>query len=344
MRNQVNAKWLARIVVVVMMLSLTACGACAAEPLSLSATDYADALNWLSLGGDESKAVDVFMVYPTLTASPEAADRPFVRLDSAMMRDAAGSWLLATSGVIADSANIYAPFYRQLNGLELDSLTSDTFASSTNSTPRDDVFAAFAHYLIHINKGQRPFLLLGCSQGAQLVLELATTFLGSDEYAAYNANHIITYAIGCPVSAAQIAANPHLKFSESATDTGALVSWNTIAPSEIATGAYTEFGTWRDAALITNPISWRTDEVLAHASDNLASMVIAPDYTIEMRTAYANAIVDKEHSALLVTTVDESAFPVDSVKISKYHRHDLSFFHDSIKQNIKDRIAAFSAR
>lgn len=311
--------------------------------LTLSDTDYADRHNWLSFGGDADKKVDIFTIYPTVTMSMEDADRPYVRLDSALMHEMAAGWLVDNEGLFSESANIYAPLYRQLNAIELDSLNSDTFASYTNATPREDIFAAFDYYLTHINKGERPFILLGHSQGAQLVIELATTFLGNEHYYTYNKNHIITYSIGCSITAEQIVLNPNLQFSQSKNDTGVLVSWNTTAPSEIASGAYTVFGTWKSGALMTNPITWLTNETLAPAADNKASKIVQPDGTVEMVPAYANAVVDKEHSVLVTTTVEESNYLSMSIKVSKFHPYDIAFYYDSIKQNIKDRIAAFKA-
>lgn len=61
-------------------LSLTACNANAlkygsSEVSLLSDTDYSDMNNWLSFGGDMSKDVDVFMVYPSVTMRVDEADR-----------------------------------------------------------------------------------------------------------------------------------------------------------------------------------------------------------------------------------------------------------------------------
>lgn len=346
MRKHIVSKILIAVMVLLTALSLSACSAKtlksgSAEAPLLSNTDYSDINNWLSFGGDASKKIDVFMIYPTVTQSMDDADRPYVRLDSELMRMASTGWLMENEGLVSESANIYAPFYSQLNGVELESLNSDTFLSNTNATPRDDIFAAFDYYLTNVNKGERPFILLGHSQGGQLVTELSTTFLGSEKYYKHNKNLIIAYAIGVSVTEDQLALNPNLKFSQSATDTGVLVSWNTTAPSEVSTGAYKIFGTWRTGALTTNPISWKADETLAHAASNKTSLIFAADGAPQMVENYANAIVDKEHSVLLSTAVDETGYLSMSSKVSKFHRYDIAFFYGSIQQNIKDRIAAF---
>ena len=313
-------------VILVWALAVVFSACCSGDDaLVLSETDYSVGSNWVSFGGDDG-SVDIFLVYPTLTRSFEEADRPYVQLESELMRSLAAEWLAETRRVIADSADIYMPLYRQLNGVELGNLSGAAFETYTCATPRADIFAAFDYYLTHVNKGERPFILYGHSQGAQLVIELATTFLGDEKYAEYNDNHIITYAIGCSVTASQIAKNPQLRFSESADDVGVMVSWNSTTPSEAVSGIYEGFGTWKPGALVTNPLMWTTDETRAPAVDG------------------ADAVVDAERGILLVTTLDESQYERTSDNIGAYHRYDVVFFEGSIRQNIKDRIEAFGQR
>jgi len=338
------------------------------EILALSDTDYSDPDLWLRFGGDKSKDVDIFVVYPTVTFSKRWADMPYMRINDPAMHTRAAAWLLRMDEIIAQAGNVYAPLYRQLNGAALAMLgsarrdpslasipRSDVFAAissmprhdvfaTISPVPRSDVFAAFDYYLTHINKGERPFILFGHSQGAFLVAEIATALLGNEKYQQHNKNHIITYAIGYSVTDDGIAKNPHLKFSERKDDIGVIVSWNTTAPSEIASGAYKRFGTWNPNALITNPLSWTTDELLRHASVNTRSVISRPGNPLEILENYANALIDMEHRVLVTTTVDESRYETPIPPISKFHTHDIGLYHDSIRQNIKDRIKAFRAR
>lgn len=126
-------KILTMLLTIALMFSLAACNESGklksggSEVLTLSDTDYANMNNWLSFGGDNNKDVDVFMIYPTVTMSMEDADRPYVRIDSELMRMSAAGWMMKAEDIIDGAANIYAPFYRQLNAAELGSLNSDTF-------------------------------------------------------------------------------------------------------------------------------------------------------------------------------------------------------------------------
>ena len=308
-------------------------------------TDYSNINHWLSFGGDKKNSVDVFVIYPTITQSTDSADRPYVRIDNQMMRLIAAGWLRENAGIFTGSANVYAPLYRQANGIDLDSFAYDTFVPIADKTPREDIFGAFEYYLNHVNKGERPFIIFGHSQGAYLATELATTFLGREKYRRHNENLIAVYAIGFSVLESRLKKNPALKFSREKDDTGVILSWNATAPGEVSSGAYENFGTWKRGALVTNPITWKSDETPAAASQNRASKVIAGDnISFGMVSGYADATVDKQRGLLMVTSVDESKYRSLSPRVGKYHRHDIAFYYSSIRQNIKDRIAAFERK
>ena len=336
-----------------LLASLTACGtettnpaapalkAGSSEALTLSDVDYSNKNYWLRFAEDNNHDVDIFVVYPTVTRTENEADLPFVRIDNPLMRETASAWLERMDDIIKPVGDVYAPLYGQLNGAMLSQFSSAEFASYTYANPRDDIFAAFDYYLTEINRGERPFILFGHSQGGSLVTELATIFLGNEKYYQYNKDHIVTYALGYSVTQSRIDENPNLKFSQSPDDTGVIVSWNTIAPSEIASGTYADFGPILPDALVTNPISWTTDETLRHAADNLASKIAQPDGTYQRVEHYANALVDMEHHVLVTTTVPEADYSSNVTTTGKFHGSDIMFYYDSIAQNLKTRISAF---
>ena len=288
--------------------------------------------------------MDIFAVYPTVANSDDPADKPFVRLNSEQMREAATQWVEERASVAAASGNMYAPLYRQLNSVMLVNTDRADFERYTTELPREDVFAAFDYFLKHVNKNERPFILFGHSQGAALVTECATRMLGSKEYYEYNRNHIATYAIGNAVTPKQIALNPSLKFSTSRDDVGVILSWNTTSPQEVASRAYERFGTWSPEALNTNPINWQSNETPATAAENLASRLPQADGSEIMVQAYADAEVDNVHKVLVTSTVPESAYETLPVPVGKYHLFDILFFYDSIKENIAERVSVFKVK
>jgi hypothetical protein len=294
------------------------------EGYSQSGTDYSDAQNWLCFGENPDKTADIFIVYPTVVFSKNEVNIPFAQLKNETMRSAAQSWLSAIDDIISQ-ANIYVPLYRQLNGVMLTKYPPREMWYHTNLTPRDDIFAAFDYYLTKINKNERPFILFGHSQGSQLVMELATTFLGDEKYQKYNKNHIVSYAIGSPFTQREIAKNPFLKFGEKKDDTGVIVSWNCATESEAASKSYENFLSWKDDVLVINPVSWKVNEEPAELSANVT------------------ARADIKHGILIVDE-DETKFAKTPPAISKFHLSEIPFFADSIKQNVKDRINAFERK
>ena len=54
---------------------------------------------------------------------------------------------------------------------------------------------------------------------------------------------------------------------------------------------------------MTNPLTWQTDETLAHAAANKGSLIVQRDGAAKLVPHLANALADKEHSVLVTTTV-----------------------------------------
>ncbi|MDR0303407.1 MAG: DUF3089 domain-containing protein [Chitinispirillales bacterium] len=307
--------------------------------LIFSDTDYSNERNWLRLGGNLDKKADIFVVYPTLVFTSNVCDAPFVRLESESMRSAAKSWLFGIDDIISPQANVFSPFYRQLNGVMLTKYPAREMFLHTNQTPRDDIFTAFDYYLTEINKGERPFVLFGHSQGSQLVMELATVFLGSEKYGGYNKNHIITYAIGSPFTQREICKNINLKFSSRKDDTGVIVSWNGATVNEAALGKYENFLSWKDGVLVANPVSWETNE---NPESVFVSSITLSERTIEINTDIV--VKAEKEKGVLIIDADETKFPNTPPAVSKFHTSEILFFADSIKRNIKDRIDAFAGK
>jgi len=251
-------------------------------------------------------------------------------------------------GILTPHGNVYAPLYRQTNGINLGmGYSAAVLDALAEKTPYDYISEAFEYYLNHVNKGERPFILFGHSQGAFMVRELVAKFLSNPKFSRHNKNHIITYAIGISVTQEQINRNPALKFSQRFDDTGVLVTWNAHSEGEIEELLFKDFIIWNPGALVTNPITWMTNEMFAPASVNGESAIIIgpPGTPISgFENNYVGARIDKENGVLVVTLVnpnEEEKYPAPPVPLSRYHGSDISFFYGSIQKNIGDRINAF---
>ena len=302
--------------------------------IKLSDTDYSNSDNWLVFGSDESKGVDVFVIYPTTMSGEENKDSIFTPIDDAGMRKNAENWFEKSAlDIVKSSCNIYAPFYRQINGNVLGGLKAEEFDEYALSIPREDIFAAFDYYLKNVNKGKRPFVLFGHSQGARMLIEIATELLGNEQYADYADNLVVAYAIGMSVTQEQIDKNSKLKFSQNATDVGVIVSWNSTAPSDTINGKYKGFGTWRQGALVSNPLSWILDGESAEGEFDFFN-------AMEQKQYKGKAVVkaDNAKGLLLVLEPEEDITGSLMETLSRFHGFDIGLYAESIKKNIEDRI------
>ena len=72
-------------------------------------------------------------------------------------------------------------------------------------------------------------------------------------------------------------------------------------------------------------------------------MVLQRDGTYKKVENYANAVVDMEHRVLVTMTVPEADYSSGIPNIGIFHQYDMTLYHDSIAQNVKDRIDAFTS-
>jgi hypothetical protein len=339
---------------VAIALGLTACGTSASSsgsgaPTSPSAssttvqtgadgpvTDYSDAANWLKVSTPTPKAVDVFYVYPTAyqKAGPSAPD--IAAVTDAGMRTGAQSAYARQATAFADVANIFAPYYRQADATYALTLPQAQHVQVIEGAPLIDVTAAFTYYLEHYNQG-RPFLLVAHSQGSDVSTHLLATYLKDNPKVL--ARMVAAYIPGYSVTPDYLAANPQLRFGESATDTGVLLSWNTEAATIGSPNPVLLPG-----ALVINPITWTTSQTHATAGQSLGSWL--PDTTGVFAKVphYADAQVDTAKGVLVTTTPSvetwspggQNAFPK-----GVFHSFDFPFFYFDVQANAQQRVAAY---
>lgn len=116
--------------------------------------------------------VDCFYVYPTVDVSPDPGNHDDFR-DLAAMSGA----VLSQAARLRSSCAIYAPLYRQVT---IGSYFHPDSLEPRLATAFSDVEAAFREYLTHHNQG-RPIVLVGHSQGADMVIRLVQRFFDHDD-------------------------------------------------------------------------------------------------------------------------------------------------------------------
>ena len=279
-------------------------------PGPVTPTDYADRSHWLQLPPGSSHRVDVFYLYPT--SYTRTADGPVIcTVDDPGMMKAAATAYSRQATAFRTFADIYAPYYRQVDADYQLAQTPEQQEQTIRGAPTVDVTAAFAYYLTHYNRG-RPFILAAHSQGSAVLKVLLADYLRA--HPKVQARMVAAYVVGQSVTPAYLAANPHLRFTRRPGDTGVLVSWNTEAPAIAAPNPVTLPG-----GIAVDPITWTTDQAWAGASSNPGSIQLDPstggtpvlnaDGSIKRVRGLADARVDKARGVVVCSTVDAAAFP-----------------------------------
>ncbi len=300
------------------------------EALYGERTDYSLEHNWLSIP-ELSKDIDVFYVYPAAYLGPEDEYLPFSKIDDENVIGAAHYFKKMQASAFEEVGNIFIPLYRQFDPrIALKYIEAGKLDLVTDLWSRD-IIDSFDYYIKNYNNG-RGFILAGHSQGARLLNILLETYLKENKEV-YE-NMVAAYLIGDSVTEEYLNNNPHLRFAESADDTGVIISWNVEMNGITAVNPVLQNG-----ALSINPISWRRDEQIADAKDNLGSLLKREP----MVPGIADAQVNLERGSVWCSTVSPKDFlpPMDIFPEGTYHSMDYAFYYNNIKENAATRVKNF---
>ena len=324
-----------------------ASAATAAPPPAVTPTDYSQSAHWLHVPRASPWKVDVFYVYPTAYSRTDASQPIFCPVDYPGMVQGAQSAYTRQAWAFRTFANIYAPYYRQIDATYQLSLPPAEQETNIEGPPSVDVFAAFKYYLKHYNHG-RPFILVGHSQGSAVLRYLLSAYMKT--HPRVYGRMIAAYIVGQSITPKYLAANPHLKFARGASDTGVIVSWNTEAPTIAGPNPVLLPG-----GIAINPITWTRKQTQATARQNLGSIELDPSTGRPLQNKQgrilrvmnlADARVDKKKGVVICSTVpadqppyyDAHGFPMGVL-----HTFDYPLYFFSVRANAKARAEHFLA-
>ncbi len=309
-------------------------------------TDYTQRKNWLALPDRPDKAVDLVYLYPS--ACFDLLAGTVCAAGSRSMRRGAKRFLTQQASAFAPIANIYAPFWRQVNATRLPGMRFEEVDRAEWAEPRTDVYAALDHYFTHLNRG-RPYFLAAHSQGSRLCYMLLSEYMR--EHEAYYQNMIAAYCLGDSLTKRYLEANPHVKAAQREDDLGVVISWNTEGPGN--RGRTTLVAA--PGAVAVNPLNWRTDGTPAPAEKNLGSFVphlLRPG--LRRLRVSADAAIDPERGTVTVTEPGLEKYVITALPgfgvfepvfgPASYHMCDWSFYYLNIRENARVRADAWAAR
>jgi len=210
--------------------------------------------------------------------------------------------------LLSGNCNFYSPYYRQIT---MESYTDSLLMHERILVAEEDIRAAFQHYL---KLSDRPFVLAGFSQGAQL----AVTLLKEMTDPVYE-RMVAAYVIGWYISEEDLAASKYIVPARGATDTGVTVCYNSVRSPDCINPVISG-----RTAVGINPVNWRTDETPAPMENGL--------------TAHLDTL---SHHVLVDGYTDSSYIMLPYFPDGCYHKFEIPWYHDSLRKNIQDRVDAY---
>jgi hypothetical protein len=323
-------------VLLAVSLSALALAGCRSQTATVKATDYSVPDHWLAVPANIDKQVDVFYLYPTAWKKVNPDDPTICEIDNPSMLQGAKFTYSYQATAFETFANIYAPYYRQVDADTSLSLPLDEQDEILSGIPRADVFAALDYYFENYNDG-RAFILAGHSQGSNLLLYVLSQYM--KEHPDVYSRMIAAYVIGYSVTADFLSENPHLKFAQGPDDTGVIASYNTEAP--VVQG---KSPVLLPGAIAINPITWTTEETEATAEQSLGSYMPDAQGNFSLVKDFADARVSKDRG-VVICSVDPVKLPpgTQSFGVGIYHSFDYPFYYFNIRENAANRVSHYLA-
>lgn len=291
--------------------------------------NYAEKESWLAFPDNPDEyPVDILWFYPTVVEEGNM----LMDYTDTELQQAAMETVDHQASVFMDSANLYAPFYRQLNknGFSLEIRKVNELLAYG----QDDMWRAIEYYLEHYNNG-KPFIIAGHSQGSSNLLEIIKKNWGST---GKEEQLVAAYLIGYSITPNDIVANPLIRMCESPTDTNCFISYNAVKDGVQDLSIQITDGTW-----VTNPLSWEssTENGELVAADKNLGAVFFPEETSPIEYPFFTSAQIKD-SGLVCDVADPDLISPSAMPEGIYHRDDYSLFYENLKANAKERILAFA--
>lgn len=296
-----------------------------------AAVDYSDKGNWAYFGEGDEKAADLFLIAPTV----DVKDEYNMSMDDEPTKANFLGALNMERGIYEDSTRMFAPYYRQ-GAMKIYSMTPEE-REPYLAAAYDDIKGSFEYYLENENH-DRPIVLAGFSQGADMCYRLLEDYFGDEKK---QDKLVAVYAIGWPCTEEMAEKYPQIKPAVSETDTGVVISFDCEAP-DVTDTFITPKGT---KAYTINPLNWKTDETPADRSLNAGACFTDYDGNITNEVkGLCGCYIDEDRGIIKVPDVAPVDFPaiVPGLPEGAYHIYDYQFFYRNLQENVAKRIDVFT--
>ncbi|MCQ2325720.1 MAG: DUF3089 domain-containing protein [Paludibacteraceae bacterium] len=214
--------------------------------------------------------------------------------------------------VLGDSFEVYAPLYHQFT---LDAILAEPKQfDSAYTVAKEDILRQFDEYIATL-PDDRPFFLMGFSQGAMLAREVLKA-MPRKVYQRCLGVYMMGYKLG-----SKEVINPRFRPARSATK-GMVVSYNSVTDPNKAWPFIS-----KGAVTCINPVNWTTDATPAMLVYKKDTMTVT---------------VDKKTHLLVVTAEEDKYYnPAFApwYKQGALHTQDLLFYLPYLRENMRARRA-----
>jgi hypothetical protein len=262
--------------------------------------------------------IDVFFLHPTTYIGTRGQNQWNSSIDDQELNDKTdNSSMLYQASLFNCVGRVFAPRYRQAH-LHAYYTKDKASAKKAFEIAYKDARNSFEYYLKHYNQG-RGIIIASHSQGTTHAARLIKEFF--DEKPLEN-QFVAAYLVGLPVPED---AFKSIKPCRNPNDISCVCSWRTWQKGHQPKKQHEK------EILVTNPLTWKTDETYAPKSMNLGGLVT--NFKDGLLPELADAQV---HDEVLWTTKPKfkgSFF----ITFKNYHRGDLNLYYANIRENAKLR-------
>lgn len=288
--------------------------------------DPADSIPAALQNEKRDSSADVFFLHPTTFTKKKDRQQPNALIDDPMINAKTDySSILYQASVFNADCRVFAPRYRQAhiwNFYREDKVAAEKAFDLAYADLRE----SFIYYLEHWNKG-RPVIIAAHSQGSLLAERLLKEFF---ENKALKKQLVAAYIIGWPVPKKYFT---DISICADSLQTGCICSWRTLRRNFVPTYLRNEKGD----AYVTNPLTWTTGNEYASRKLNRGSVLT------NFEKIYPHTTDAQISNGLLY--VKKPKFPWSFFFFTRnYHIADINLYYLNIRQNIRQRIAAFQSK
>ncbi len=272
----------------------------------------------------EEATVDVFFLHPTTYTGSKGQDQWNASLeDKELNYKTDQTTILYQASIFNGAGKVYAPRYRQAHLHVFYAKKNKRAAEKAYQLAYQDLKSAFEYYLKHYNEG-RPIIIASHSQGTGHGKTLIKEFFDGT---ALQAQLVAAYLVGWPVENDFF---ENIKVCETPTETQCFCSWRTFKSGYKPK----KFWTPKNNVAVTNPLSWKTDEVLVPKENNEGALFY------NFNKIYPQSVEAQVFDGLLWS--NKPKFPGSFLLTKKnYHIADYNFYYANVRKNAQLRTEAF---